>query len=262
MSKIPEKVASRIAAGLKRFQPVLEAALKRDVNESDTVTIVTEILADMMGYDKFLEITSEHAIRCTFCDLAVKIDGHLAVLIEVKAIGLDLKDNHIKQAVDYAANQGCDWVCLTNGIVWQAYRVTFTKPIQHELVLEFDIRTLNPRKDADIERVYVVSREGWQKSRLAEYATQQQALSRFSIAAVVLSDPVLQVIRRELRRISPDARIEQEDIEQVLAQEVIKRDVIEGEKAEAARKLVVKASKRALRNTERADEPNDSAKAG
>jgi hypothetical protein len=242
---------------------VLEAALKRDVNESDTVTIVTDILSDMMGYDKYSEITSEHSIRCTFCDLAVKLEGQLAVLIEVKAIGLDLKDNHIKQAVDYAANQGCEWVCLTNGIIWHAYKVTFAKPIQHELVLEFDLRTLSPRKDEDIERIYVVSREGWQKSRLDDYATQQQALSRFSIAAVVLSEPVLQVIRRELRRISPDATIEQEDIEQVLAQEVIKREVIEGDKAEAAKKLVTKSSKRTLRSTERTTiPPNELAKAG
>ena len=95
------------------------------------------------------------------------------------------------------------------------------------------------------------SREGWQKSRLDEYATQQHALSRFAIAAVVLSEPILQVIRRELRRISSDARIEQEDIEHVLAQEVIKREVIDGEKAEAAKKLVAKSSKRTLRSTEK-----------
>jgi hypothetical protein len=34
---VPAKVASRIAAGLKKFQPILEAAKSRDVNESDTV---------------------------------------------------------------------------------------------------------------------------------------------------------------------------------------------------------------------------------
>jgi hypothetical protein len=255
MAAVPSKVANRIATTLKRFQPVLEAAHKRDVNESDTVTIVTDILSEMMGYDKYSEITSEHSIRCTFCDLAIKLDGALVVLIEVKAIGLDLKDNHIKQAVDYAANQGCEWVGLTNGAIWHVYKVAFTKPIQHELVLEFDLRTLNARKDEDIERVYLVSREGWQKSRLDDYAIQQQALSRFSIAAVVLSEPVLQVIRRELRRISRDAKIEVDDIEQVLAQEVIKREVIEGEKAEAAKKLVAKSAKRSLRSAEKANEP-------
>jgi Type I restriction enzyme R protein N terminus (HSDR_N) len=255
MASVPSKVSSRISAALKRFQPVLEDAHKRDVNESDTVTIVTDILSDMMGYDKYSEITSEHAIRSTYCDLAIKLDGHLAVLIEVKAIGLDLKDNHTKQAVDYAANEGCEWVGLTNGVIWQVYRVTFAKPIQHELVLEVDLRALSHRKDDDIERVYLISREGWQKSRLEDYATQQQALSRFSIAAVLLGDPVLQVMRRELRRLSPDVHIDTDAIQRVLVQEVIKRDVIEGDKAEAAKKLVTRAAKRALRTIEKPDDP-------
>lgn len=33
---IPVKVAERLAAGLKRFQPILSSAKARDVNESDT----------------------------------------------------------------------------------------------------------------------------------------------------------------------------------------------------------------------------------
>jgi len=39
-------------------------------------------------------------IRGAFCDLAVKLDGALAFLIEVKAVGLELKEQHVKQAVD------------------------------------------------------------------------------------------------------------------------------------------------------------------
>lgn len=67
----------------------------------------------------WLRQISEHAIRGTYCDLAVRIDGKLAFLLEVKAVGLDLKDQHVKQSVDYAANQGCEWVVLTNGIEWR-----------------------------------------------------------------------------------------------------------------------------------------------
>src|SRR5690242_10707770 len=101
MMRIHQKVADRIASGLKRFQPILQAAHARDINESDTVVIITDVLQYVLGYDKYAEITSEHAIRGTYCDLAIKIDGRLALLIEVKAIGLGLKDNHVKQAVDY-----------------------------------------------------------------------------------------------------------------------------------------------------------------
>lgn len=254
MASVPTKVASRISTALKRFQPILDAAHKRDVNESDTVTITTDMLSEMMGYDKYSEITSEYAIRSTYCDLAIKLDGTLAVLIEVKAIGLNLRDNHVKQACDYAANEGCEWVILTNGAVWQVYRIAFTKPIQNELVLELDFGNLNPRSADDIEKVYLISREGWQKSRLDDYAAQQEALSRFSVAAVVTSPSVLNVIRRELRRISPDAKIEVADIDRVLRQDVIKREVIEGEKAEAAAKLANRAAKRALRNSDKSDD--------
>jgi hypothetical protein len=257
MLSVPSKVSSRVAAGLKKFQGVLEEARKRDVNESDTVTIVTDILGEVLGYDKYSEITSEHAIRSTFCDIAIKLDGRLAVLIEVKAIGLELKDNHIRQAVDYAANQGCEWVALTNGISWQVYQVSFGKPIDAELVLDLNLLTLSPRKADDIELLALLSREAWKKSSLDDYAVQRQALSRFTVAAVVLSEPCLQVVRRELKRISRDIRIEPEDIAKVLQQEIIKRDVIEGEKALAARKLVSKAAKRALRTIDRDDAGDD-----
>jgi predicted type IV restriction endonuclease len=119
MAKLSKKAVERITAGVKRFQPILASARSRDVNESDTVVIVADLLQEVFGYDKYAEITSEHMIRGTFCDLAVKLDGTLAFLVEVKAIGLELKDHHIKQAVDYAANQGCDWVMLTNGVIWR-----------------------------------------------------------------------------------------------------------------------------------------------
>ena len=135
MPQVPSRVAERLSAGIKRFQPVLASAKARDVNESDTVIVVTDMLAEVFGYDKYSEITSETAIRSTWCDLAIKIEGAIEYLVEVKAIGLELKDSYTKQAVDYSANQGTDWVILTNAESWRIYKVTFAKPIDHELVL-------------------------------------------------------------------------------------------------------------------------------
>lgn len=247
MAKLPKKAVERITAGLKRFQPVLVSAKSRDVNESDTVVIVTDLLQEIFGYDKYAEITSEHMIRSTFCDLAVKLEGTLAFLIEVKAIGHELKDQHIKQAVDYAANQGCEWVALTNGAVWKVFRVRFSKPIEHELVVDMDLISVNPRNFEHIELVGLLAKEGWQKAQLGEYHSQRQALSRFILGALVLSDPILEVLRREVRRMSPDVRVEIDEIKGVLAADVLKREVLEGEKAAAAEKQVAKAAGRALR---------------
>ncbi len=240
MAKAPVKVSERIVAGIRRFQSILATAKSRDVGESDTVTIIVDMLSEIFGYDKYSEITSEHAIRGTYCDLATKIDGVLQMLIEVKAIGLDLKEAHVKQAVDYAANQGVDWVILTNGIKWRVYKVTFAKPIDQELVVELDFLTLNPKSNKDVESVYLFCKEGWIKSVLGEYHTQKQALSRFFLAALTISEPVLQVLRRELKRLSPDVRVDVEEIKHVLIAEVLKREVTEGDQAKDAIKKIAR----------------------
>jgi hypothetical protein len=244
---IPAKVADRLASGLKRYQPILTAAKARDVNESDTSMIVTDLMADLFGYDKYSEVTRELCIRGTFCDLATRIDGKFQMLIEVKAIGLELKDAHVKQAVDYAANQGIEWVALTSGDIWRVYRVFFTKPIGTELVLDINLLSLNPKNADHLESLFLLTRESMIKSGLYAYHDQMQATSKFYLGAVLLGDSVLETMRRELRRLSPDVKIRVEDLRELLKQEVLKREVIEGEKAEAARKKVQKATAKLLR---------------
>jgi predicted type IV restriction endonuclease len=248
IANLQKKVAERISAGLKRFQPILTSAKSRDVNESDTVVIITDLLQEIFGFDKYAEITSEHMIRGTFCDLAIKLQGVVALLIEVKAIGLDLKEQFVKQAVDYAANQGIEWVALTNGVIWRVYRVTFAKPIEHEIVVDFDLLSMNPRNSNHVELLGLLAKEGWQKARLGDYASQKEALSRFTMGALILGEPVLEVIRREVRRLSPEIKVSLDEIKVVLQVDVIKREVLEGDKADTARKLVSKANHRALRN--------------
>jgi predicted type IV restriction endonuclease len=254
MAVIPKRVADRLCSTAKRFQSVLTSAKSRDVNESDTSIIVTDMLAEIFGYDKYSEVTSEFAIRGTACDLAIKVEGKLQFLIEVKAIGLDPKDNHLKQAIDYGANQGVEWVVLTNGHLWRIYRVIFGKPISQELVGEFDFLTLDCKADETLHLLYLLSKEALSKDVLDDFHNQKQALSRFSVAAMLMTDSVLAVVRRELRRLSPDVKIDVEQIKSVLAHEVLKREVLEGDKAEEARRKISRVAAKAAR----AKESNDS----
>lgn len=122
---IPKKVENRIISTLKKYQGIIANAEDRDISESDTVIIIADMLADLFGYNKFTEITTEFAIRGTFVDLAVKLGQDVRFLIEAKAVGVSLKDTHIKQAVDYGVNHGVEWVILTNGLVWQIYKIHF-----------------------------------------------------------------------------------------------------------------------------------------
>lgn len=261
MATIPKKVKDRLVAGIKRFQPILESAKARDVNESDTVLILTDILSDVFGYDKYSQITSELAIRGTYCDLAIKVENKVVVLLEAKAIGIDLKDQHVKQAIDYAANKGVEWAVLSNGMHWRIYRVIFGRPVDMELLVEFQFMQLDPKDDAHLELLYLLTAEGWARSAIGDYQAQREALSRFCLGALILSEPILASLRRELRRISPDVKIEIEDIATVLTNEVIKREVIEGDKHEQAKRLVSRSANKALRvrSTESASVASESA---
>ena len=235
---IPAKTSNRITSNLKQFQPVIQSALDKDINESDTVTIVVDILAELFGYDKFHELTSEHAIRGTFCDLAVVINDKVQLLLEVKAIGLDLKSKHLRQAINYAANKGTEWVGLTNGNNWQIYRVHFTQPVMEELVLDFSLLDLTPRSAATVECLYPLTREGVLKTALSDYYDLKQATSRYVMGALMTSEPLLKAMRRELKRLSPEVKIGIDQIKEVLIHEVLKREVTEGEKAEEAGKRI------------------------
>lgn len=244
MANVPKKVAVRLAQGIKRFQPIFKKARDRDVNESDTVTIITDFISDVLGYDKYNDITSELNVSGAYCDLALKVNGKICLLMEIKAVGTDLKDNHLRQAVNYAANHGADWVALTNGITWKIYRLQFKKPIGKELVLSFDLLELNHRLNDHLECLYLLTYEGRSKSALKEYHEQRQAMSRYSIGVILQSDVILSNVRKELKKLSPNVKFELPEIKAVIIEEVLKRDVLEGEKAEKARKKIIKAGKK------------------
>ncbi|MBC7783220.1 MAG: type I restriction enzyme HsdR N-terminal domain-containing protein [Burkholderiales bacterium] len=243
---VPKKVCDRLVSTMKQMRPIIEQQRTRDVSEADTVTLVKDLLAEVFGYNKYSELTSEHAIRGTYCDLAVRIDEKLVQLIEVKAIGISLEDRHVKQAVDYAANQGIEWVVLTNGIMWRLYHVLFAKPIDKQLICEIDLTAMDCRKEAQQELLYLFTKEGVTRGAQEEMRDRKDATSRYVLSALVLNnDAVLSTIRRELRRVV-EVNVDEKDIATVLRDQVIKRDALEGPEAEAAMKRVARRSERAI----------------
>lgn len=247
MINIPKKVAERLTKEIAGFQKILATAKDRDVNESDTVTIITDMLSSVFGFDKYTELTSEQAIRGTYCDLAIKLDGKIKFLIEVKAIGLTLKDNYLRQAINYGANQGIQWVVLSNGINWEIYKIRFEKPVNYDLVCSFDFSAINPRKQDDQEKVFLLCKEGIAKDAIGEFHDHIQSVNRFILGAITLSEPVISAIRREIKKISPGVKVTDEEIENIIHTEVLKRDIVQGEAAEEAMKTVRKALKHIAR---------------
>jgi hypothetical protein len=159
-------------------------------------------------------------------------------LIEVKAIGIALDDRHVKQAIDYAANEGVEWVILTNAAQWRLYHVIFAQPIEKKLVNEIDLTLIEYKSDDGLEQLGLYTKEGFKRGYHVELKDKQDATSRFLLAALLLhNDSVLGTIRRELRRIV-DVAVNDSDISSVLVKQVIKRDAIEGPEADEATRRV------------------------
>lgn len=247
MPTIPKRVSDRLSKETRKFQRILKAAKDRDINEADTVAIIADMLASVFGFDKYADITSEYSIRGTFCDLAVKVDGNVKYLIEVKAIGLELRATHLRQAIGYGAQHGIQWVVLTNGVNWEIYRIKIKKRLAHELLTSFNYLELSPRKRADQQTLFLLCKEGLAKDAPEGYYEHVRSVNKFVISAILQSQASLNLLRRELRRLAPGIRVETDEIQSILLSDVLKRDVLEGKAAKQARTRVKKASARARR---------------
>ncbi|MBB3861509.1 hypothetical protein GGQ88_002793 [Novosphingobium hassiacum] len=240
--KLAKKTQDRLVAGLKRYQPIVRKLAERDISEADTVTVIKDMLTDIFGYDKYAELTSEQQIRGTFCDLAIKVEGKVHYLAEVKSAGTTLNDNHLRQAVNYGAHHGIEWIILTNAIIWKVYRIRFGQPIDWDEVYCFDMGAISSRSLEDLSKLGMLCRESISTDALQAYHKQAQILNRFVIAELLQSDAVVGALRKELRRLFDGLKTSDDELRVFLTNDVIKRDAIDGEAPKAAKAMVKKAN--------------------
>ena len=244
MASIPSAVAKRLTTTVPKFKKILQKAKERDVNESDTVTIITDMLEEIFGFDKYSEITREYAIQGTYCDLAITSNKKIEYLIEVKAIGLDLNDKHLKQAVNYASREGIKWVVLTNGIRWGIYRVSLDDKVQSDRIFTFDVLELNPRQKDHQELLFLLCKRGIQKDLIDDFYEYRQSVNRYTIGALLVTDAIANVVRRELRKLKPGIKVDSSEIRELIKSEVLKRDILDSDAGEEANKQVTKFMKK------------------
>jgi len=249
--KIPKKVQDRLLAGLRRYQPIVRKLADRDISEADTVTVIKDILADVFGYDKYNELTSEQQIRGTYCDLAVVVAGKTYYLCEVKSAGTNLNDNHLRQAVNYGAHHGIEWVILSNAIIWKVYRIKFGQPIDWDEVFSFDLAHISRSAD-DLAKLFMLCREAVNTESLDAFHRQAQIINRFVVSEMLLSDTVTSALRKEFRRVFDGVKVTDQELRIILANEVIKRDALDGDGATAAKATIRKAESSKKRRDARA----------
>jgi predicted type IV restriction endonuclease len=171
--------------------------------EADTRTFVTDLLVEGLGFDKYDDLTAEYLVKGEFADIGIRVDKKLVAFVEIKRVTQDLKDQHLRQVKTYAANEGVSWVILTNGRVWQVYRISNTTPIEHNLLLEIDLLS-DQTPATKVEKLWMISREGLKRNVLGSLWKAESALQTSVLERALLSAAVQRSLRAEVRKISSE----------------------------------------------------------
>ena len=245
MAVYQTKARERIKKSMRRFKNLAERAKANKLSEADTRTIVTSFLGDVLGWDTFSDLTGEYRIRGNYADFAVKDGADLFAIIEVKAAGTTLGPKHLYQAVSYAANEGVEWVYLTNGDDWQVYRVVFNKPVEQDLAFKVSLSDEAMKPADKVELFYLLSKEARRTDELDAYYQRHVALCGSNVANMLLSEKILTLLRTELRK-AHGHKATLEELAIIMVSEVFRADV-QGEDTARLVKRAAAAGKRAKR---------------
>lgn len=198
-----------ISKDLKKYIPIFKLAHDQNINEAETSLRIGKFLEEGLGYDVFQDISKEFTVKERFVDFAIKLNGKVAFFIEVKQAGIELKEKHIEQTSNYAANAGVSWVLLTNGRFWQFYHLTFEDGIQTDLIWSADVIN-DDIKDAS-NKISYLHKKSILKGEHEDYYAKVKVLSPKTIIQAIFQENTLKMIRAHLKKIS-GITIDEQDI--------------------------------------------------
>ncbi len=203
-------MALDIRKPLKKFLPYLLKAQEENLNEADTRSRIVKMFEEVLGYNAMEEITREQQIKDKYVDFAIKVDGKTRFFVEAKAAGVTLRDRHIEQAKNYAANANIRWVLLTNGVAWNLYHLSFEEGIEEEQAFAVD---LSSREDIDkaAQALGILHRQAVRRGDLEEFWQRRIALNPESISRVLFTEEMLRTIRRQIRK-QQGMQVDEEDL--------------------------------------------------
>jgi hypothetical protein len=169
-----------------------------ELDESGTRIMINNFLSDVLGYEPLEEIKTEYMIKGTYADYVVQTGGVRHFLVEVKALSFELSEKHLRQTINYGANEGIEWALLTNGKNFEFYRILFNKPIESRKIFSIDLSDgLNIKKD--IEVLQFLHKDAIAKKSLKVLWNKYEALNPLNVASVLLSKDVVNLIKRLIK---------------------------------------------------------------
>lgn len=193
-----------IVKDLKKYLPIFQQAHDQGINEAETSLRISKFFEEVLGYDVFSEISREHVVKDRNVDYAIKLNGKVKFFIEVKQAAIALKERHIEQAENYAANSGVPWVLLTSGRY-----LTFDEGIQSDLVWSVDI--LGEDIKCAAEKLSILHKKSIAKGEIEDFYAKVKTLSPRSVVQAIFHENTLKIIRACLKN-STGVRVDEQEL--------------------------------------------------
>ncbi|MET0636654.1 MAG: type I restriction enzyme HsdR N-terminal domain-containing protein [Chitinophagaceae bacterium] len=197
---------------LKSYHKRFLAGSITDLDESGTRIMINHFLSDVLGYAALEEIRTEYMIKGTYADYMIQVNGKRHFLVEVKAFSLTLNESHLRQTVNYGANEGIDWALLTNGKQFDFYKILFEKPISHKRIFSVDLTDPSLIKKM-AEFLQYLSRDSTQKKGLDSLWSKSLALTPDSMSKILLSSDIVCIVRKSVNKMF-DTKFSDEKIQE------------------------------------------------
>lgn len=168
------------------------------LDESATRIMTNNFLTEILGYRELEEIKTEYRIRSEYADYVIQLKRKKHFVVEVKSIGLDLSDKHLRQSLSYAANEGIDWIVLLNGREIQLYRVNFGKPITTTIIYKLDLLDADDFKRCP-ELLWNLTKKAVERGELETFWKRTNALNPENLAKLVYSEEIVKRLRNDLK---------------------------------------------------------------
>jgi hypothetical protein len=169
-----------------------------ELDESGTRLMINSFLSDVLGYTHLEEIRTEYMIKGTYADYVIQTGGVRHFLVEVKAFSLQLSDKHLRQTVNYGANEGIEWALLTNGKTFEFYKILFNKPIESRKIFSVDLTDASNFKH-QVELIQYLHRDAILKKGLKFLWNKCEALDPMNIASIIYSKEVMNSIKKIIK---------------------------------------------------------------
>lgn len=199
MKELTASKKRKLLSSIKMYRKKYLIGKNSELDESGTRLMINSLLTDVLGFKSIEEVKTEYMIRGTYADYVIQVGGKRCFIVEVKAMGLELSPKHLRQAVNYAANEGIEWALLTNGRRFDFYRIIFDKPIDSRKVFSVDLSDVNQFRVA-VENLQYMTKQLILRKGLQNLWDKCSALEPSNISRLFYSKQIISFLKRQLRK--------------------------------------------------------------